>query len=425
MQQKNTHPAGAAAPPPCRARRISRRRKRVINSPKYKTINDVFTHHYEALRRWRAFICLPHRMPEAVRYYVAQQLDDPNAILGLWVVQPEHRNAVALAFADKSVLVWPDFLFHNEVTYDKAIDCIGDLEGLDKIWVEVERLARPRHADELFSRAVEFLESFACFLSDTGAQNVLAPKVRALVSELNGRLASAFWGQKRHACDWLRMVDRAREIGFALRLSPDATATLSQNQKPPRQGRLARSLRPHWPRRTKWKVTMAFPPSKIKVVFDRDRHVQRCDCSDLLQSFDPKIMLPEALRQHCGTVQILFRGYQDDSRLPMVIPELRAFVRAIRRIWPYAPYFCDLHTFFLEIEAFAHLDHYSVVEKSDSEEILFIICTPELRRYVRQAHKTIQMLGEHSCMTRAQVRRRVFQFDNYISARMGPFRKTR
>jgi hypothetical protein len=35
------------------------------------------------------------------------------------------------------------------------------------------------------------------------------------------------------------------------------------------------------------------------------------------------------------------------------------------------------------------------------------------------------MLGEHSCMTRAQVRRRVFQFDNYISARMGPFRKTR
>jgi hypothetical protein len=221
------------------------------------------------------------------------------------------------------------------------------------------------------------------------------------------------------------MVDRAREMGFELQLSPEAAATLSQSQTPRRQGPLARSLRARWPRSTRWKVIMAFPPNKVKVIFDKHRHVQRGNCSDLIQQFNPKIMSPEALRLHCGAVQILFRGYQDDSRLPMLIPELRTFVRAIRRIWPYAPFFCDLHTFFLEIEAFAHLDRYSVVEKSDSEEILFIICTPELRRYVRQAHKTIQILGKQSRMTRPQVQSRILQFDNYISARMGPFRRIR
>ena len=73
----------------------------MINSPKFKTIHDVFTHHFEALRRWRALISVSRRMPDAVRYFVAQQLDDPETIAGLSVEQPAHRNAVALTFADK------------------------------------------------------------------------------------------------------------------------------------------------------------------------------------------------------------------------------------------------------------------------------------------------------------------------------------
>jgi len=223
----------------------------MFNSQKFRTINDVFTHHFEALRRWRAFISVPRRMPDAVRYFVAQQLDDSETIAGLWVEQPEHRNAVALTFADKSVLVWPDWMFANEETYNKALDCAEDLQGLGKIWEEIERLARLDRADELFARAVELVESFTRFLLSTGAENVLGPKVRNLVSRLNGQLARAFCAggrQREHACDWLRMVNRAHEIGFDLQLSPDAAATLLQRPKPRRAGRLAHSLCPRQPR---------------------------------------------------------------------------------------------------------------------------------------------------------------------------------
>jgi hypothetical protein len=398
----------------------------MMNSPKFKTINDVFTHNFEALHRWRAFISVPRRMPDAVRYFVAQQLDDPETIAGLSVEQPGHRNAVALAFPDKSVLVWPDWMFENEETYNKALDCAEDLQGLGKIWEDIERLARLDRADELFARAVELVESFARFLLSAGAENVLGPKVRNLVSRLNGQLARAFCAggcQREHACDWLRMVNRAREIGFDLQLSPDAAATLLQRPKPRRAGRLARSLRPRQPGGMRSKIVMANPNPKIKVVFDKDRHVDRCDCSNLFQEFNPKKMSPEALRQCCDMVQIVFRGYQHETRLPMVIPEVRTFLRAVRRAWPYAPFFCDLDNPFIPLEAFAHLDHYSVMEKSDSQELLFTIRTPELRRYVQQAHKTIRMLGQRSRMTDAQVQRRILQFDNCIRRRMGPRRK--
>jgi len=395
----------------------------MINFPKFKTIDDVFTHNFEALRRWRAFISVPHLMPDAARYYVAQHLDEQGVIAGLWVEQPEHQNAVALAFPDKSVLVWPDWIFENEETYHKALDCAGDLEELDEIWEEIKNLAGPGHADELFARAVEFLVFFACFVRSTGAQNVLGPYVRGLVSHYNALLARAFRDagkQRKHACDWLQMVTRAQEIGFELQLSTEASATLLQTPKPQRRGRLAHFPHPRW---TKARIIGAYPSFKIKVIFYKDRHVQRSDFPILTQKFNPKTMSAASLRQSCDAVQILFCGYQHDSRPPMVIPEARTFLRGLHRAWPYAPFFCDLHGDFLQIEAFAHLDHFTVLEKSASAVLRFIICPAELRRYVQQAHKTIRMLGTRAVMTPAQVRRRILRFDKYIGQRVGSFRK--
>ena len=67
---------------------------------------------------------------------------------------------------------------------------------------------------------------------------------------------------------------------------------------------------------------------KIQFTFDRTRHVESYEFSGLLQAFDVDVMTPIGLRQYCGSLQILFHGYTGEPRLPFVIPEARAFLRA-------------------------------------------------------------------------------------------------
>ena len=83
----------------------------MINYPKFKTIQDVFTNNFDALRRWRGLACFPERLPDAVRVFISQQLCDPEVVTGLFVGQPTDKYPYALGFPDKSVLVLPDDLF--------------------------------------------------------------------------------------------------------------------------------------------------------------------------------------------------------------------------------------------------------------------------------------------------------------------------
>lgn len=163
--------------------------------------------------------------------------------------------------------------------------------------------------------------------------------------------------------------------------------------------------------------------SKIQFWFDKMRNVECNNFSGLIEAFDPKKMTDIGVRQHLDSVQILFAGYANEQRSPFVIPELRAFLRRLRKAWPHAPFFCDLQNSFIGLEAVAHLDHFRIIEQADSPEFWFWIQTSELRRYVRESHQIIETLGRQARMTTAEILLRKALFDNYITERLGPFGK--
>jgi hypothetical protein len=164
-------------------------------------------------------------------------------------------------------------------------------------------------------------------------------------------------------------------------------------------------------------------PHKIQFVFQRERHVQCGNFSSLTEMFSLERIAPAGLRRYCGTVQVRFSGYADEKRLPFVIPEIRTFLRKLNKEWPYAPFFCDLDNSFLALEAVAHLDHISVLEKAGSQEFGFWVNTRELQRHVRQSHNIIQMLGQRASLPAGDVEKRIKQFDDYIALRLGPFQE--
>jgi hypothetical protein len=162
-----------------------------------------------------------------------------------------------------------------------------------------------------------------------------------------------------------------------------------------------------------------FPKCKYTLI--RERHIERCDFSSLVELFDPEnVIMPRTLRQHCDNLQILFCGYEHEQRLPFLIPEIRSFLRKLHDAWPYAPYFCDLTNSFLAIEALAQIEHFSVMEIRDSKEIFFKIDHQELARYLRQSHRMLDKVGMRAEMTSAQIDARKARVEDYIQTRLGP-----
>jgi hypothetical protein len=159
----------------------------------------------------------------------------------------------------------------------------------------------------------------------------------------------------------------------------------------------------------------------MKYILDKHRHVERLDFTPVLELFDDATISPERLRQLCGTLDITFTGYQDEERLPFLIPEVRAFSRVVRKEWPCAPYFCSLDNCFILIEIMSSFDHLAVMENGQSDELCFRFDPGQLRRYVRQAHRTIEFLGEHAGMSATEIHRRQSRFDHYIFLRLRPY----
>ena len=170
---------------------------------------------------------------------------------------------------------------------------------------------------------------------------------------------------------------------------------------------------------------MLNPHPKMKYILDKHLHVERLDFTPVLELFDDATISQEHLRQLCGTLEITFTGYQGETRLPFLIPEVRAFFRAVRKEWPCAPYFCTLDNPFILIELLSHIEHLTVLENGQSGQLLFRCGLGQLRQYVRQAHRTIEFLGKRAAMSGTEIHRRQSRFDHYLEMRIGPYRKAR
>lgn len=94
-------------------------------------------------------------------------------------------------------------------------------------------------------------------------------------------------------------------------------------------------------------------------------------------------------------------------------------MRQLRAAWPHAPFFCDLGCGYVVYEAFASLNHLTVVDWDKSDELAFRIPTLELRRYVAESYRVIRALGKKAGMSRSEIASRMARFDTVLEAGCG------
>jgi hypothetical protein len=171
------------------------------------------TNNFDALHKWRGCLSVPHRMPDAIRYFVAQQLSDPEAVARLSMPNPEHRCEGVLAFSDESVLKLPDEVFQDVRSYRECVYRSQRLVTLHHIQNDIQSLATQTRAIDLFEKAAKILDS----LDKTGSWR--SPLVRAWVqnlwSELYLAVAGAFCAGRcwvQHAREGLQVVNQAQEF---------------------------------------------------------------------------------------------------------------------------------------------------------------------------------------------------------------------
>ncbi|MGO8698182.1 MAG: hypothetical protein ACLQVY_10745 [Limisphaerales bacterium] len=201
----------------------------MIYFSKFKTICDVFAHNFEALFHWRSAMCIPHRMPDAARYFVAQRLDNAEAISRLYVNPPEHRIADQLVFPDDSILILPDRIFPDGERGIQAVLGGCFLKRLDDIQASIESLTTQYRAEAQFHIGSELLVSLASLSRLHDLDDRFDRKVGYLVEQLNRNLAQAFCSggcQPSLARAWMSLVQHGQQLGFELEISADATAVL-------------------------------------------------------------------------------------------------------------------------------------------------------------------------------------------------------
>jgi hypothetical protein len=201
----------------------------MIYFSKFKTVAEVFIHNFEALHRWRPQMCVPQRMPDAARYFVAQCIDDVESISKLCVNEPERRSGNELAFADNSVLVLPDRIYQDGEFQIQVALGEESLIHLADLRCRIEWLAQQSRTEALFARAEDLLKALGGLLRSRGSDESFEKKVCYQAEQLNRVLGHAFRDGGCCPClarSWFAMVQRARELGFVLEISPEATAVL-------------------------------------------------------------------------------------------------------------------------------------------------------------------------------------------------------
>src|ERR1035441_7668290 len=149
-----------------------------MNHLRFKTIEEVFTHNFDVLRKWRDWSSVPHRLPAALRYFVAQQLSDPEAVAKLSVDNPEDRCPDPLEFSDGSVLKLPDQVFEDQDSYDEFAFQENLRIDLDNIQCAIWSLASQTRANDLFEKAAELLGALESISSSPS--EIVEPRRRNL-----------------------------------------------------------------------------------------------------------------------------------------------------------------------------------------------------------------------------------------------------
>lgn len=154
--------------------------------------------HYELLEQYRSNLCVPHRLPEAVRYFIWHHLDAPETAGHLDLVNPIRiYDSSIMAFADRTVLVLPDRIYHDPATWRVVMENAGALNLLHSIESTITTLAAETNPFALCELAAGIFK----WLLDSGASGYINDVYDDFWNTLCTILTNSF---RRGWCDHLQ-----------------------------------------------------------------------------------------------------------------------------------------------------------------------------------------------------------------------------
>lgn len=181
------------------------------NPIKYRSVEEVFINHYDVLNENRSNLCVPHRLPEATRYFIWHHLAAPETAGHLDLVNPIRiYNSSIMAFADRTVLILPDRIYHDPATWRVVMENYGTLNLLHSIESTIFTLAAETNPFALCERAAGIFES----LRDPDASEYINHVYGEFRTTLCTILTNSFrWGR----CAHLQSPDEFRKFAACVR----------------------------------------------------------------------------------------------------------------------------------------------------------------------------------------------------------------
>jgi hypothetical protein len=138
------------------------------------------------------------------------------------------------------------------------------------------------------------------------------------------------------------------------------------------------------------------------------RQVDRLEMDVLLEVFNVEQISNYALGEYFGAVQIEFGGYTRQDPHPILVPELRQFLRHLAKRWGpgSAVFFTEWHSPFLLLYLTAQLDNLKILERPSTDEFVLFHRPEELvaveqaafaglEKLVRRAGLSASVMDEH------------------------------
>ena len=127
----------------------------------------------------------------------------------------------------------------------------------------------------------------------------------------------------------------------------------------------------------------------------------------------------------CGTLDIKISGYIDCQLNPIVVQEVRSFMRALGRRWRpgSAAFFCDLASAFFFIYACGQLENLVVIDRAASADYVVLPKQDEVENFFREAAVGIYELGQQAGLSTKAIDRRHRQLGGLLSSSFSQYCK--
>lgn len=194
------------------------------NPPKYQSVYEVFINNFEALQQHRDYLCVPHRLPAAARYFIWHQMAESEAVGVLDLPEPLGEYGDSLEFEDGSVLVLPDLIFADADTHELMTGQRNIYVEIDAVQQDLDALSKETNPHELVKKTIKLIK----FIDYPHPSEYLAFICSRLKKALFNELSHAFFhGNCSHLESPAQFRDFARRVSKVPQLkSPDRFGTL-------------------------------------------------------------------------------------------------------------------------------------------------------------------------------------------------------